>query len=140
MYVAYSNWSYIKNHSSFRDEYAKSAMKWLSYYAGKRESRRILGEFVLREQDLRDFTIYEDGCVCTSWYIDNHEPDPGNAAVFKDPWLSRGCLTPLDFLSYPFQMLLQQGCTQHVYGWQGHLRVASGFGNHQSDEDMRYDG
>lgn len=103
MYVAYSNWSYIKNHSSFRDEYAKSAMKWLSYYAGKRESRRILGEFVLREQDLRDFTIYEDGCVCTSWYIDNHEPDPGNAAVFKDPWLSRGCLTPLDFYPIPFR-------------------------------------
>jgi DNA-binding LacI/PurR family transcriptional regulator len=103
MYVAYSNWSYIKNHSSFRDEYETASFKWLSYYAGKRESRRLLGEFVLREQDLRDFKIYEDGCVSTSWYIDNHEPDPENAKKFKDPWISRGCLTPLDFYPIPFR-------------------------------------
>lgn len=103
MYVAYSNWSYIKNHASFRDEYANTRLGWLSYYAGKRESRRLLGEFVLKEQDLRNFVIYPDGCVATSWYIDNHEPDPENARHYKDPWLSRGCLTPLDFYPIPFR-------------------------------------
>lgn len=103
MYVAYSNWSYIKNHSSFRDEYACTSLKWLSYHAGKRESRRLLGDYVLKEQDLRDFRIYDDGCVYTSWYIDNHEPDPDNARHFRDPWLSRGCLTPLDFYPIPFR-------------------------------------
>ena len=103
MYVAYSNWSYIKNHSSFRDEYACTSLRWLSYYAGKRESRRLLGDYVLKEQDLRDFRIYDDGCVYTSWYIDNHEPDPDNARHFRDPWLSRGCLTPLDFYPIPFR-------------------------------------
>ena len=101
MYVAYSNWSYIKNRSSFRDEYACTSLRWLSYYAGKRESRRLLGDYVLKEQDLRDFRIYDDGCVYTSWYIDNHEPDPDNARHFRDPWLSRGCLTPLDFYPIP---------------------------------------
>ncbi len=103
MYVVYSNWSYIKNHSSFKDEYANLSLKWLSYYAGKRESRRIIGDFVLTENDLRDFKIYEDGCVYTSWYIDNHEPDPDNQKRYKDPWLSRGCLTPLDFYPIPFR-------------------------------------
>lgn len=103
MYVAYSNWAYIKNHASFKDEYTNSKLAWLSFYAGKRESRRLLGEFVLREQDLRNFTIYDDGCVATSWYIDNHEPDPENAKHYKDPWLSRGCLTPLDFYPIPFR-------------------------------------
>lgn len=103
MLVAYSNWSYIKNRSSFRDEYRRSYLKWLSYYAGKRESRRLIGDYVLKEQDLRDFKIYGDGCVCTSWYIDNHEPDPENAKRFKDPWISRGCLTPLDFYPIPFR-------------------------------------
>ncbi len=103
MYVAYSNWAYIKNHSSFKGEYDKTALKWLSFYAGKRESRRLIGEFVLKEQDLRNFTIYDDGCVSTSWYIDNHEPDPENQKRFKDPWLSRGCLAPLDFYPIPFR-------------------------------------
>lgn len=103
MYVVYSNWSYIKNHASFRDEYAASYLGWVAHVAGKRESRRLIGEFVLREQDLADFTIYPDGCVSTSWYIDNHEPDPENSRHFKEPWLSRGCLRPLDFYPIPYR-------------------------------------
>lgn len=105
MYVAYSNWSYLKNRSKYRDEVARERFAWLSFYAGKRESRRLKGEFVLTENDLRNFVIHPDGCVSTSWYIDDHEPDPSNAASFKDPWLSRGCLTPLDYYPIPFRCL-----------------------------------
>ena len=103
MYVAYSNWSYLKNHASFRAEYANSYLGWMAYVAGKRESRRLIGDFVLREQDLLDFVIYPDGCVSTSWYIDNHEPDPENSKHFKEPFLSRGCLRPLDFYPIPYR-------------------------------------
>lgn len=105
MYVAYSNWSYLKNHSRFREEVACEDFTWLSYYAGKRESRRLFGDHILTEKDLRDFVLYPDGCVSTSWYIDDHEPDPDNAARFRDPWLSRGRLTPLDFYPIPFRCL-----------------------------------
>ena len=105
MYVAYSNWSYLKNHSRFRDEVACEDFAWLSFYAGKRESRRLFGDHVLTENDLRNFVQYPDGCVSTSWYIDDHEPDPDNAARFRDPWLSRGCLTPLDYYPIPFRCL-----------------------------------
>ncbi|MCQ2138759.1 MAG: FAD-dependent oxidoreductase [Bacteroidales bacterium] len=105
MYVAYSNWNFLKNHASYKDEYEKSSLKWLSYVIGKRESRRLMGDVVLTENDLLEFKQYSDGCVSTSWYIDNHEPDPENAAKFKDPWLSRGCLRPLDFYPLPFRCL-----------------------------------
>ena len=105
MYVAYSNWSYLKNHSRFRDDVACEDFAWLSFYAGKRESRRLFGDHVLTENDLRNFVQYPDGCVSTSWYIDDHEPDPDNAARFRDPWLSRGCLTPLDFYPIPVRCL-----------------------------------
>ena len=103
MYVAYSNWAYIKNHASFRDEYANSYLGWMAHVAWKRESRRLVGEFVLREQDLTDFVVYPDGCVSTSWYIDNHEPDPENSKHFREPFLSRGCLRPLDFYPIPYR-------------------------------------
>ena len=105
MYVAYSNWSYLKNHSRFRDDVACEDFAWLSFYAGKRESRRLFGDHVLTENDLRNFVQYPDGCVSTSWYIDDHEPDPDNAARFRDPWLSRGRLTPLDYYPIPFRCL-----------------------------------
>ena len=63
------------------------------------------GDHILTENDLRNFVQYPDGCVSTSWYIDDHEPDPENAARFKDPWLSRGRLTPLDYYPIPFRCL-----------------------------------
>lgn len=103
MYAAYSNWSFIKNHAEFRDEYRCSKLAWLSSVIGKRESRRLLGDLVLTEKDLLGFNEYPDGCVSTSWYIDNHEPDPENAAKFSRPWLSHGCLRPLDFYPIPLR-------------------------------------
>ena len=103
MYAAYSNWSFIKNHASFRDEYRCSRLEWLCHVIGKRESRRLLGDYVLTENDLLNFTLHPDGCVSTSWYIDNHEPDPENAARFERPWLSHGCLRPLDFYPIPLR-------------------------------------
>jgi len=104
MYVAYSNWSYLKNRSSVRDRYANSYLGWVAHVAGKRESRRLLGEFVLREQDLMNFTIYPDGTVSTSWYIDQHYPDPENSKLFPGrEYLSCGHLTPLSFYPIPYR-------------------------------------
>lgn len=104
MYVAYSNWSYLKNNEKYRDNYSKAYLAWLSFIAGKRESRRLVGDYVLREQDLKDFVIYDDGTVCTSWYIDDHEPDPENSRFFPGrEYLSKGRLTPLGFYPIPFR-------------------------------------
>ena len=104
MYVAYSNWSYLKNRSSVRDRYATSYLGWVAHVAGKRESRRLLGEFVLREQDLMNFTIYPDGTASTSWYIDQHYPDPENSKLFPGrEYLSCGHLTPLSFYPIPYR-------------------------------------
>ncbi len=104
MYVAYSNWSYLKNRSSVRDQYAKSYLGWVAHVAGKRESRRLMGEFVLREQDLMNFTIYPDGTASTSWYIDQHYPDPENSKLFPGrEYLSCGHLTPLSFYPIPYR-------------------------------------
>lgn len=104
MYVAYSNWAYLKNRSSVRKDYKNSQIEWLSYIAGKRESRRIMGEFVLCEKDLTNFVKYPDGTVSTSWYIDQHVPDPENSRLFpKQEYLSCGLLTPLNFYPIPYR-------------------------------------
>lgn len=105
MYVAYSNWSFLKNRASCKAEYENLSLEWLCSVTGKRESRRLLGDVVLTENDLVNFVQYPDGCVSTSWYIDDHEPDPQNAARFREPWLSRGLLKPLGFYPLPYRLL-----------------------------------
>ncbi|MGN0007808.1 MAG: FAD-dependent oxidoreductase [Alistipes sp.] len=104
MYVAYSNWAYLKNRFSQKDEYANSYLGWVSCVAGKRESRRLIGEFILREQDLKNNVIYPDASASTSWYIDQHYPDPENSKLFPGrEYLSCGHLDPLGFYPIPYR-------------------------------------
>jgi hypothetical protein len=41
--VVYSNWSFLKNQSSVKENYKNRRLEWVAYVAGKRESRRLLG-------------------------------------------------------------------------------------------------
>jgi len=80
--VVYSNWSFLKNHSQVKAEYANKQLEWVAYVAGKRESKRLVGDYVLRESDLTDAKVYPDGTASTSWTIDLHYPDPKNSLLF----------------------------------------------------------
>ncbi|MDR1516651.1 MAG: FAD-dependent oxidoreductase, partial [Dysgonamonadaceae bacterium] len=50
--------------------------------AGKRESRRLLGDYILKEDDITKYVAHEDGTAATTWSIDLHYPDPKNTANF----------------------------------------------------------
>jgi hypothetical protein len=82
MLVVYSNWSFIKNHSKHKADFAKSQLSWVAYVAGKRESRRLMGDLVLKEQDLVNRVMYPDATACSTWTIDLHYPDPKNSTNF----------------------------------------------------------
>jgi hypothetical protein len=80
--VVYSNWSFLKNEYSEKDKYANRQLGWVAYVSGKRESRRLLGDHILKEQDIADYVAYPDGTASTSWTIDLHYPDPKNTTQF----------------------------------------------------------
>ncbi|MCE4563489.1 FAD-dependent oxidoreductase [Maribellus sp. CM-23] len=84
MLVVFSNWSYIKNHSSVKDKFANEQLQWVAFIAGKRETRRLVGDYVLNENDLRNHTVYPDGTAPTTWTMDLHYPHPENAELFPD--------------------------------------------------------
>ena len=78
MLVAYSNWSYLKNASAKKAQFAKREFEWVAFVAGKRESRRLLGDHVLTQQDVFEFRPYPDASFATTWAIDLHYPMPKN--------------------------------------------------------------
>lgn len=82
--VVYSNWSFLKNNSSVKEEYKNRELEWVAYIAGKRESRRLLGDFILKERDITDYVVYPDASAPTTWTIDLHYPDPKNKEHFPD--------------------------------------------------------
>lgn len=80
--VVFSNWSYLKNELKENDLFRTRKLAWVAYVAGKRESRRLLGDYILKEDDLTKYVVHEDGTASTTWTIDLHYPDPKNTANF----------------------------------------------------------
>ena len=82
--VVYANWSFLKNEYSAKAAYANRKLGWVAYIAGKRESRRLLGDVILNENDIANFIAYPDGSASASWSIDLHYPDPDNTLHFPE--------------------------------------------------------
>ena len=77
--VIYGNWSYQKkNH----DNYRAYEIVWMGHVLGKRESRRLLGDVIVTEQDVLTNRKFPDACVPTFWGIDLHGPHPNNTKHF----------------------------------------------------------
>jgi len=82
--AAFGHWTYMKNQSDpqWREKAANRQLGWVAYIAGKRESRRLLGDIVLKEQDIVQREIFPDASVVTTWTIDLHYPEADNARFF----------------------------------------------------------
>ena len=78
MLVAYSNWNHVKNVGPRKAEFADAELTWLAYVAGKRETRRLMGDHILTYDDVFEERKYPDGTCCTTWAIDLHYPMPAN--------------------------------------------------------------
>ncbi len=72
--VIFGNWAVLKNHPKFKKKFAHQRLAWVAYIAGKRESRRLLGDVILKEQDIVGRKPFPDACVTTTWTIDLHYP------------------------------------------------------------------
>lgn len=64
---------------------ARQALAWVPYVAGKRESRRIMGDYVVRQSDVESARPFEDAIGVATWSIDLHYPadDSGYVAATK---------------------------------------------------------
>ncbi len=80
--AVYGNWSFQKNHAQNKHKYARKQLAWVAYIAGKRESRRLLGDIILKEQDITGKRLFPDAAVTATWSIDLHYPAPRNSEQF----------------------------------------------------------
>ena len=78
----YGVWDHIKNGGNHGAD--NFALDWISPIAGKRESRRVLGDYVLREQDLLSERVFDDAVAYGGWSMDCHVPG-GIHASLQEP-------------------------------------------------------
>ena len=71
--LAVGTWDYIKN--SGRYDAANWELEFLGFLPGKRESRRMTGEYTVTANDLLENTPFPDAVAFGGWPIDDHYPD-----------------------------------------------------------------
>ena len=67
-------WDHIKNSGQHADS-ANWALEWIGFVPGKREGRRLTGDYVLRQQDVQAGEVFADGVAYGGWPIDLHPPE-----------------------------------------------------------------
>lgn len=71
-------WDHIKNGGDHGAD--NWALEWFGFLPGKRENRRFIGHYILRETDLVESRTFEDAVAFGGWPIDTHPPGGIDAA------------------------------------------------------------
>ncbi len=87
--AVYGAFNAMKNRGG-REKHLNARLEWVAHVGGTRESRQLLGDVILTQEDIVQKKAFPDGCVPTTWDIDLHYPEKKYAAKFPDdPFISR---------------------------------------------------
>jgi hypothetical protein len=78
--AVFGAWDAIKN---VDHKFPTRRLNWVAYIAGKRESRRLLGDVILDAEDFKKMVKYPDGSFPCSWHIDLHFPQKAYQKGFE---------------------------------------------------------
>ncbi|MBQ7329709.1 MAG: FAD-dependent oxidoreductase [Oscillospiraceae bacterium] len=70
--LATGTWDYIKNSGKF--DASKWDLDFLGFLPGKRESRRLCGEYMVTQKDITGGTVFPDEIAFGGWPLDDHFP------------------------------------------------------------------
>ncbi len=86
----YGNWAYLKNSSEHKEAFKNMRLEWVAAIGGKRESRRLLGDVILKEQDITGNVEYDDASFTATWGMDLHYPKPEPGMEGEEPFRAVG--------------------------------------------------
>ena len=86
--AVYGAFNAMKNRDG-RDKHRNARLLWIAFIGGPRESRRLMGDVVLTQEDIVTKKKFKDGFVPSTWSIDLHYPKQQYAEKFPDnPFIS----------------------------------------------------
>ncbi|MGD8239509.1 MAG: FAD-dependent oxidoreductase, partial [Armatimonadota bacterium] len=71
--VIHGLWDHTKNHCARdKEKAAHCRLVWVGHVAGKRENRRLIGDYVLTQNDIARQTLFPDRVAFGAWSVDDH--------------------------------------------------------------------
>ena len=73
--ITFSFWDYVKNKSRFKEEAKNYALVTIPIMNAKRESRRLVGDYMMTQHDCEEGRMFPDRINHTGWPMDIHHPE-----------------------------------------------------------------
>lgn len=70
--LVYGFWDYVKNSGKYPGS-ENYYIDWMAPFPSKRESRRVMGEYVLTQNDIQEHRDFPDQVATAAWPIDVHD-------------------------------------------------------------------
>jgi hypothetical protein len=67
-------WDHIKNRCENRAQSRDFGLEFVSFWPYKREARRLVGDYILKQADVQTPPRHEDAIAFGCWYVDVHKP------------------------------------------------------------------
>lgn len=99
--LATGTWDYIKNSGAYNAE--KWDLDFLGFLPGKRESRRMCGQYIITQRDISEGRVFEDEIAFGGWPLDDHFP----GGFYHNGVPNTDYLTPAPY-SLPYRSLYSE--------------------------------
>jgi len=99
--ITFGYWDYVKHESELSDEAANYALSRVPLYDAKRESRRLIGDYILTQNDTQSARVFPDRISYGGWSIDVHHPE-GILSGGEGPFW---CNPPVPIYTIPYRCL-----------------------------------
>ncbi len=101
-------WNYIKNSGKYSAE--NLTLEWVGNMPGKRESRRMITDYVLTQNDILNGTQFNDGAFFGGWYLDFH---PSEGIFTAEEFCTQ---IPVNIYDIPLRCLYSSKVKNLVFG------------------------
>ena len=71
--ITFGVWDFYKNSGHYDSK--NWELEWVGFLPGKRENRRYVGDYILKQQDVREGGHFDDLVAYGGWSMDDHNPD-----------------------------------------------------------------
>jgi len=99
--IAFGYWDFLKNHWSGKEQAAEYELADVFVMLAKRETRRLMGDYILTQKDVQAGTLFPDRVAYGGWPIDVHHPQ----GIFSGPEGPFHCNVPVPIYTIPFRCL-----------------------------------
>ncbi len=72
--IVFAYWEWIKKYSEYKDAARNYKMTYVPYIDARRETRRLVGDYIMTQQDAEVGTMFPDRIGYGGWSLDVHNP------------------------------------------------------------------